>query len=155
MLETTDLLLEWPEECAFSKAELWQQIDERTFRSSLADLRTFKWLEERGYSDVFLTRYPGLRKYFTVFLHLPFAVEQGNDSLLHALDIIRQLNAGTLKRVSPRVPNGLCSPRAATRPQGSDRSDQPQYLGGGLGLDDQVRPSVGLQRKLAGSQATD
>jgi len=48
VLETTDLLLECPEERAFSKAELWQQIDARTFRGSLADLRTFKWLEERA-----------------------------------------------------------------------------------------------------------
>jgi len=107
VLETTDLLLEWPEERAFSKAELWQQIAERTFRGSLADLRTFKWLEERGYGDVFLVRYPSLRKYFAVFLHLPFAAEQGNDSLLYAIDIIRQLDAGTLKRVSPTVPTGF------------------------------------------------
>ena len=57
------MLLEWPEERAFSKAELWQQIDERTFKGSLADLRMFKWLEERGYGDVFLARYPSLRKY--------------------------------------------------------------------------------------------
>jgi hypothetical protein len=97
VLETTDMLLEWPEERAFLKAELWQQIDERTFRGSLADLRAFQWLEERGYSDVFLARYPSLHKYFAVFLHLPFTVEQGNDSLLHAIDIIRPLDAGTLK----------------------------------------------------------
>jgi len=50
---------------------------------------------------------PGLRKYFAVFLHLPFAAEQGNDSLLHAIDIIRQLDAGTLKRVSLTVLTGF------------------------------------------------
>jgi hypothetical protein len=57
-LETTDLLLEWPEERAFSKVALWQQIDESKFRGSLADLRTFKRLEERGYGDSLLARYP-------------------------------------------------------------------------------------------------
>ena len=107
VLETTELLLEWPEERAFSKAELWQQIDESKFRGSLADLRTFKRLEERGYGDVLLARYPSLRKYFAAFLHLPFAAEQGNDSLLHAIDIIRQLDAGTLKRLPPTVPTGF------------------------------------------------
>jgi TnpA family transposase len=107
VLETTDLLLEWPEERAFSKAELWQQIDESKFRGSLADLRTFKRLEERGYGDVLLARYPSLRKYFAAFLHLPFAAEQGNDSLLQAIDLIRQLDAGTLKRLPPTVPTGF------------------------------------------------
>jgi hypothetical protein len=54
-----------------------------------------------------LARYPSLRKYFAAFLHLPFAAEQGNDSLLQAIDLIRQLDAGTLKRVPPTVPTGF------------------------------------------------
>ena len=135
VLETTDLLLECPEERAFSKAELWQQIDARTFRGSLADLRTFKWLEERGYGDIFLARYPSLRKYLVVFLHLPFAAEQGNDSLLNTIDIIRQLDAGPLQRVSPTVPTGFV-PRELRR-----------------ALKDQTG-QINRQRKLAGSQAT-
>jgi TnpA family transposase len=107
VLETTDRLLEWPAERTFSKAELWQQIDESKFRGSLADLRMFKRLEERGYGDLLLARYPSLRKYFATFLHLPFAAEQGNDSLLHAIHIIRQLDAGTLKRLPLTVPMGF------------------------------------------------
>ena len=98
VLEATDRLLDWPEEPPLSKAALWQQIDERELRGSLADLRTFKRLEERGYGDILLARYPSLRKYFAEFIHLPFAAEQGNDSLIHALDIIRKLDAGALQK---------------------------------------------------------
>jgi TnpA family transposase len=107
VLETSDRLLDWPHERPLSKAALWQQIDERKFRDSLADLRTFKRLEERGYGDVLLARYPSLRKYFAAFLHLPFAAEQGNESLLHAIDLIRQLDAGTLKRLPLMVPTSF------------------------------------------------
>ena len=75
VLEATDRLLDWPEEPPLSKTALWQQIDERKLRGSLADLRTFQRLEERGYGDILLARYPSLRKYFAEFIHLPFAAE--------------------------------------------------------------------------------
>jgi hypothetical protein len=107
VLEASDRLLDWPHERPLSKEALWQEIDERKFRGSLADLRTFKRLEERGYGDVLLARYPSLRKYFAAFLHLPFAAEQGNESLLHAIDLIRQLDAGTLKRLPLTVPTSF------------------------------------------------
>ena len=51
VLEATALLLDWPEECAFSQEALWQQVDESKRRGSLVDLRTFQRLEERGYGD--------------------------------------------------------------------------------------------------------
>lgn len=104
VLEATDRLLDWPEEPPLSKEALWQQIDERKLRGSLADLRTFKRLEERGYGDILLARYPSLRKYFAEFIHLPFAAEQGNDSLIHAIDIIRKLDAGALKKIPDNAP---------------------------------------------------
>jgi len=107
VLETTERFLDWPDEHTFSKADLWQQADERQFRGALSDLRTFQRLEERGYGDLLLARYPSLRKYFAEFLHLPFAAEQGNASLLDAIAMIRQLDAGTLKRLPPTVPTGF------------------------------------------------
>jgi hypothetical protein len=51
VLETTELLLDWPEGRPRSKEPLWQQVDERMLQGSLEDLRTFKRLEERGYGD--------------------------------------------------------------------------------------------------------
>ena len=99
VLETTERFLDWPDEHTFSKADLWQQADERQFRGALSNLRTFQRLEERGYGDLLLARYPSLSKYFAEFLHLPFAAEQGNASLLDAIAMIRQLDAGTLAPV--------------------------------------------------------
>jgi len=104
MLQTTHFFLDWPQDQPFSKKELWQQIDEVRLRSSLEDLHTFKQLEERGYGDLLLARYPSLRKYFADFIHLPFAAEQGNDSLIQAIEIIRKLDADELKRLPPAAP---------------------------------------------------
>jgi hypothetical protein len=104
VVDATTFLLDWPEETALAKEELWQHVDARKLRGSLVDLRTFQRLEERGYGDLLLARYPSLRKYFAAFVQLPFAAQQGNESLLRALEIIRQLDAGTLKKCPPNAP---------------------------------------------------
>jgi TnpA family transposase len=105
MLDTTDFLLEWPDEQPLSKHDLWRQVEEVTLRSSRKDLQEFKRLEERGYGDLLLHRYPSLRKYFADFLPLPFAATQGNEYLLHAIDVVRKLDAGDLKRLPPTAPS--------------------------------------------------
>jgi TnpA family transposase len=110
VLATTERFLDWPNDHPVSKADFWPQGDERPFRSALTDLRTFQRLEERGYGDLLLTRYPSLRKYFAAFLQLPFAAVPGNTGLLDAIAIIRQLDAGTLKRLPPAVPTGFVLP---------------------------------------------
>ena len=85
MLDTTDFLLEWPDDQPLSKHDIWRQVEEVTLRSSRHDLQEFQRLEERGYGDLLLNRYPSLRKYFADFLHLPFAAKQGNEHLIHAI----------------------------------------------------------------------
>jgi len=122
VLATTNLFLEWPDELPLSKTAFWQRVDERTLRSSLEDLRTFKRLEERGYGDLLLTRYPSLRKYFAQFLHLPFAAAPGNEPLLHAIELARQLDAGELKKLPPSTPTAFVPPelhRALRDPNGN------------------------------------
>jgi TnpA family transposase len=104
VLDTTNVFLDWPDEVPLSKTEFWQQVDERTLRSSLEDLRTFKRLEERGYGDLLLARYPSLRKYFAAFIHLPFAAAPGNERLLQALHLVRKLDAGDVKKLPPHAP---------------------------------------------------
>lgn len=76
-------------------------------RRSLEDMRQFKRLEERGYGDLLLARYPSLRKYFSKFILLPFAAEHGNDNLMEAINLVRQLDAGDLKKLPPTAPTGL------------------------------------------------
>jgi TnpA family transposase len=104
VLDANNCLLDWPAEQPLLKSEFWQQVDEQKFRSSLEDLRTFKRLEETGYADLLLARYPSLRKYFADFIHLPFAAEHGSDSLLQAIAIIRQLDTGEIKKLPPTAP---------------------------------------------------
>jgi len=98
VLYTTHLILDWPDEKALSKKDIWQQVEEAKLRSSLKDLHEFKRLEERGYGDLLLNRYPSLRKYFADFIHLPFAAKQGSEELLQAIDMVRKLDAGGLKK---------------------------------------------------------
>lgn len=104
VLDANHCFLDWPAEQPLLKEEFWQQVDEDDFRSSLEDLRTFKRLEERGYGDVLLARYPSLRKYFAEFIHLPFAAEHGNDSLIEAIELVRQLDSGEIKKLPQTAP---------------------------------------------------
>ena len=104
VLDANDCFLDWPAEEPLLKEEFWQQVDEEKLRSSLDDLRTFKQLEERGYGDLLLARYPSLRKYFAEFIHLPFAVEPGNDCLMKAIELVRQLDAGEIKKLPQTAP---------------------------------------------------
>ncbi|WP_222941660.1 DUF4158 domain-containing protein [Xenorhabdus sp. TS4] len=104
MLETTHFLLNWLDDKPLNKADLWHRIDEKRLLKSVADLHIFKQLEERGYGDILLARYPSLRKYFPAFLHLPFQAKPGTELLLKAIQVIRQLDAGELKKLPQDVP---------------------------------------------------
>ena len=104
VLEANNYLLDWPEDQPLVKEKFWQQVDEDKFRGSLDDLRIFKQLEERGYGDLLLARYPSLRKYFSKFIHLPFAAEHGNDNLIQSIELVRQLDSGDLKNLPHTAP---------------------------------------------------
>jgi TnpA family transposase len=104
VLDTTDILLDWPDDHPLSKAELWLQVDEIKLRESCEDLRAFKRLEERGYGALLLARYPSLRKYFAEFIHLPFFAQPGSETLMQAVLIVRQLDCGELKKLPHNAP---------------------------------------------------
>jgi TnpA family transposase len=104
MLDTTQIILDLPDDQPFHKADLWQRIDEKKLRESIEDLMLFKRLEERGYGDILVGRYPSLRKYFAEFIQLPFAVKLGTEPLLNAINIIRQLDSGMLKKIPEDAP---------------------------------------------------
>lgn len=107
VLDATSFLLAWPDDQPLSKQALWQQVDEGQLRKSLDDLRLFQRLEERGYGDLLLVRYPSLRKYFSEFIHLPFVTEQGSDVLMQAIQIVRDLDAGRLKKLPTDAPTAF------------------------------------------------
>lgn len=122
VLEVNHCLLDWPTDEPLLKGDFWQFVDEETFRSALEDLRTFKRLEERGYGDLLLARYPSLRKYFAEFIHLPFVAKEGNDSLIQAIECVRKLDAGEIKKLPQTVPLSFVPNelrRALTDPTGA------------------------------------
>lgn len=104
VLDTTHVLLEWPDEQPLYKNDLWQRIDEKHLLASIEDLHIFKRLEERGYCDLLLTRYPSLRKYFSDFIRLPFEVAKGSGPLIKAIQFVRQLDVGDLKKLPENPP---------------------------------------------------
>lgn len=104
VLEANTRWLDWPDEEPLSSADLWQQVNKAQLQDALTDLRAFKKLEERGYGDLLLARYPSLRKYFADFIQLPFAAEHGNNALLQAISLVKQLDAGEIKRLPQATP---------------------------------------------------
>lgn len=107
VLDTTHVLLEWPDEQPLYKNDLWQRIDEKHLLASIDDLHIFKRLEERGYCDLLLTRYPSLRKYFSDFIRLPFEVAKGSGPLIKAIQFVRQLDDGDLKKLPENTPTAF------------------------------------------------
>jgi len=124
VLDTTHLILDWPENKPLHKTNLWQCIDEKVLRESLNDLHTFKRLEERGYGDTLLARYPSLRKYFADFIHLPFEAKSGTEQLLNAISLIRQLDAGNLKKLPEDPPMNFIPKELRRSLRGKDRKVQ-------------------------------
>jgi len=107
VLDTTQVILDWPDDKPLYKADLWGQVGETRLLESISDLKTFKRLEERGYGDILLWRYPSLRKYFAEFIQLPFAVKSGAEPLLNAINLVRQLDAGILKKIPDNAPTAF------------------------------------------------
>ena len=102
-------LVDWPEDKAISKQDFWHKIDESKFKESLTTLRLSKELDEQGYGNLLLARYPSLRKYFAIFLHLPFTAEQGSESLMEAIQTIRHLDSDDLKKLPTDVSTNFVS----------------------------------------------
>jgi len=107
VLSTSSILLDWPDDKPLLKQDLWQHTSETEFRSSLDDLRIFKRMQERGYGDLRLAKYPSLRKYFADFIHLPFAAERGSDPLLRSIRLVRKLDTGEIKKLPPDTPTAF------------------------------------------------
>ena len=107
VLSAEDILLGWPDDEALNRDDLWRSVDKSKFKASLATLRLSKRLDERGYGDALLARYPSLRKYFAAFVHLPFAAEQGSEGLLSAIQMVRHLDSGDLGKLPDDAPTSF------------------------------------------------
>ena len=105
ILETTDILVSWPDDQPILKSQLWgNKVNESQVKSSLNDLKSFKYLEEHGLGNTLRNRYPTLRKYFSEFIHLPFKGKSGTEPLLKAISIGRELDQGTTFKLPKDAP---------------------------------------------------
>ncbi len=82
--------------------DIIEEIGEEKLRQSIEDLNEFKRLEERGYTDLLISHYPSLRKYFSDFIQLPFEAEEGSEDLTEAIELVRRLDSGQIK-ISPKT----------------------------------------------------
>jgi TnpA family transposase len=91
-----------------------EKIDAPGLVEAAAVCRAFNRLEERGHLDAMLARYGTLRQYLPDFVALPFEAAHGNESLMAAIGILRELDAGTREAVKLDDPRGFVP--AAWRP---------------------------------------
>jgi len=141
VLNTTRALFDWPEDQPLFKKEFWRQVDKEKLRESIENLRIFKRLEERGYGDLLLARYPSMRKYFAQFIHLPFAAGQGSEALMQAINIVRKLDSGELKKLPKDAPKAFVPRelRRALNDKAGNTSRNAWEMGLALAIKDALR----------------
>ena len=92
-------MLRLPNRKLFTRESLLKEINEFKLSNSLADLRKVKNIEEHDYGDSLLARYPSMRKYFSEFIHLQFSAAHGSESLMDAIQIIRKIDSGRIRKL--------------------------------------------------------
>lgn len=107
LIATGNTLLDPTRASTTTLATLLEDLDATALRAAV-DICTERYqLEERGEIDALRARYPGLRRYLPAFFALPFQGEPGSDALLQGLDMVRQLDAGTLKTLPRLAPTAF------------------------------------------------
>lgn len=104
LLSSVESLLHYSEDNETEKELFWEELDSTSLRDYYNTVLAFNYFTHRGYGHFILTRYPSLRKYFPTFLQLPFQVAPGNEDLLKAKDIIKELDKGERKNLPQELP---------------------------------------------------
>jgi hypothetical protein len=110
LITTGETLLDPERPPETTLAALLQELGKPTLREAVAICTERHRLEDRGEIDALRARYPGLRRYFPAFFALSFQGERGSEQVLAGLDLVRQLDAGTLKAL-PSLPPAAFVPR--------------------------------------------
>ena len=104
VLKATKMLVHRQNDSPPAVQDIIEAVGEEKLLESIADLNEFKYLEERGYADLFISHYPSLRKYFADFIELPFEAEEGSEDLIQAIKIVRRLDSGQIKNIPENAP---------------------------------------------------
>ena len=107
LISTGETLLDPERAPETTLADLLQELDEESLRDAVKVCSDRQYLEERGEIDAFRARYPGLRRYFPAFFALPFQSEPGSDAIIKGIDLVQQLDNGTLKTLPPHAPTAF------------------------------------------------
>src|SRR2546422_5400913 len=107
LITTGETLLDPERSPETTLADLLQELDEASLREAVVTCAERQYLEERGEIDTLRARYPGLRRYFPTFFALPFHSEPGSDAILKGLDLVQQLDKGTLNTLPPHAPTAF------------------------------------------------
>jgi TnpA family transposase len=107
LISTGETLLDPDRDPEITLADLLHELDEPTLREAVTICAERQYLEDRGEIDTLRARYPGLRRYLPSFFTLPFQSEPGSESIITGLDVVRQLDGGTLKTVPTSAPTAF------------------------------------------------
>lgn len=122
LIATGNTLLDPARSAATTLGTLLEELDAAALRTAVDVCTDRHRLEERGDIDALRARYPGLRRYLPAFFALPLQGEPGSEQLVQGLEVVRQLDAGTLKTL-PRLAPTAFVPRkfwpALTEPDGN------------------------------------
>jgi len=104
LLKAVDFILDHDKNALFNLADLFQTINENKLKQSIEDCYVYKRLEERGMPDKVMARYTYLRSYFSAFIQLPWVSDQSNSLLIKAIQLLRQLDSGAIKKLPKDTP---------------------------------------------------
>jgi TnpA family transposase len=104
LITTGKTLLDPTRSPATTLGVLLHELKADALREAVDICEALHQLEERGEIDALRARYPGLRRYLPAFFALPFQGEPGSEPVLAGLDLVSQLDAGTLKTLPGRAP---------------------------------------------------
>lgn len=82
-------------------------IDAKALQEAVEDYQTYQRLEARGYIAALHARYPHLRRDLPAFDTLPCAGEPGTTTWQTGLQLVTQLDAGTLKTLPEDAPTAF------------------------------------------------
>lgn len=103
--KVTDYLLGQEESGKVDLKILYEQtIPKEDLRTARDDMRKYKIISRYGYAQLLQNRYNSMRKYFAEFIKLPIQSEKGSHELLRAIELIRKLDNGKLKKLPDDAP---------------------------------------------------
>lgn len=135
VLNLSPILIDLEEGKVLNKKDLWQAVDEAQYKEAIEDFKKYKLLSERGMGRYLLQKYSSMRKYFSLFVDLPFFqsdqnAQDTNDNdtlpIIKAIKIIRNLDNGKINKIPSDAPTSFI-PRFL-RPMLYDKKDNKKKI---------------------------